>query len=70
MISYSHISEKKKLSFEEVDLEKAAIYSGEDVYMTHKLYKEQQNDLYITNSSVLDGMELPLMKVLSDMETS
>jgi DNA polymerase-1 len=68
MISYSDISEKKKLSFEEVDLQKAAIYSGEDVYMTYKLYKEQQKDAYISNSSVLDSMELPLMKVLSDME--
>lgn len=68
MISYSDISEKKKLSFEEVDLQKAAIYSGEDVYMTYKLYKEQQANPYITNSSVLDSMELPLLKVLSDME--
>jgi DNA polymerase-1 len=69
MISYSDISEKKKLSFEEVDLQRAAIYSGEDVYMTYKLYQEQRKDIYITNSSILDSMELPLIKVLSDMET-
>lgn len=69
MISYSDISEKKKLSFEEVDLQRAAIYSAEDVYMTYKLYQEQKKDVYITNSSILDSMELPLIKVLSDMET-
>lgn len=68
MISYNDISEKKKLSFQEVDLQKAAVYSWEDVYMTYKLYKEQQADPYITNSSILESMELPLMKVLSDME--
>jgi DNA polymerase-1 len=46
MISYADISEKKKLSFEEVDLQKAAIYSGEDVYMTHKLYQQQMDSDY------------------------
>jgi len=79
MISYSDITEKKKLSFEEVDLQKAAIYSGEDVYMTHKLYAEQMEDEYIKDSistpeernkksSILYDIEIPLMQVLSDME--
>ncbi len=70
MISYSDITDKKKLSFEEVDLEKAAIYSWEDVYMTYKLYMEQLSNPYITNSSILEEMEHPLMLVLSEMETN
>lgn len=76
MISYSDITEKKKLSFEEVDLQKAAIYSGEDVYMTYKLYKEQEDKKYREEAiwgkkqkiDILEDIELPLMKVLSDME--
>jgi len=79
MISYDTISDKKKLSFEEVDLEKAAIYSGEDVYITYKLYKDQQEAEYMSDSisthaqrkekkDVLRNIELPLLKVISDME--
>lgn len=79
MISYDEISNKKKLSFEEVDLDKAAIYSWEDVYMTYKLYKDQQEVEYMDDSisthaerkekkDVLRNIELPLLKVLSDME--
>jgi len=41
MKSYDEVSQKKKLRFDEVDLETAANYSGEDVYMTWKLYQEQ-----------------------------
>jgi len=80
MISYDEISDKKKISFEEVDLEKAAIYSGEDVYITYKLFKDQQEAEYMSDSvsthaqrkekkDVLGNIELPLLKVLSDMET-
>jgi len=68
MISYDEITEKKKLSFEEVELKNAANYSGEDVYITHLLYQEQQNDAYISQSKVLQEIELPLMEVLSHME--
>ena len=79
MISYDEISDKKKLSFEEVDLDKAAIYSGEDVYITYKLFKDQQEAEYMADSisthtqrkekkDVLRNIELPLLKVLSDME--
>lgn len=79
MISYSDITEKKKLRFDEVDLEKAADYSWEDVYITYKLYKEQLEHDYIESSlatkgerenkkDILREIELPLMEVLSDME--
>ncbi len=79
MISYDEISEKKKLRFEEVDLEKAAVYSGEDVYMTYKLYKDQKEAEYMQDAisthserkekkDVLREIELPLLEVLSEME--
>lgn len=79
MQSYDSVTDKKKLNFEEVDLEKAAVYSWEDVYMTYKLYKDQQEAEYMSDSisthaqrkekkDVLRNIELPLLKVLSDME--
>ncbi len=79
MISYDEITEKKKLSFKEVDLEKASIYSGEDVYISYKIYQKQVEDEYIKDSlstpeerrkkcNILEDIEIPLMKVLSDME--
>jgi hypothetical protein len=48
MISYNDITSKKTLNFEEVDLVEAAKYSGEDVYMTHKLFLNQKENPYIT----------------------
>ncbi len=79
MISYDEITQKKKLKFQEVDLEKAAIYSWEDVYMTYLLYKKQEEDTYMkqaiatpeerkTQYNILEEIEVPLMQVLSDME--
>ena len=68
MISYSEVTEKKKLNFSEVDIHKAAIYSGEDVYITKRLYDQQQENPYIQKSTVLRDIELPLMQVLSWME--
>jgi len=79
MISYSDITEKKKLNFWEVDLDKAAIYSWEDVYITWELYKKQQESEYLTwaistqkqrneSKDILREIEIPLMQVLSGME--
>ncbi len=79
MISYSDITEKKNLTFHEVSLEKAAAYSWEDVYITYKLYKDQQDETYRAKAisqqentnhkrDILIDIELPLMQVLSDME--
>jgi len=68
MKSYDEISEKKKLSFEEVDLSQAAKYSAEDVYITHKLYQDQIQDPYLSKNSILNDIEIPLMIVLSEME--
>jgi len=79
MISYSDITQKKKLMFQEVDLDKAAIYSGEDVYMTHQLYKKQQESQYMQDAistpgerllkkDILQDIEIPLFQVISKME--
>jgi len=79
MISYSDITQKKKLAFHEVDLDKAAVYSGEDVYITHELYKKQQEQEYMESAisskqerslkkDILRDIEIPLMHVLSKME--
>jgi len=45
MISYDEITDKKKLNFRDVDLQKASIYSSEDVYITSKLY-DLQNETF------------------------
>jgi DNA polymerase-1 len=68
MISYNEITQKKQLSFQEVDLDKAAIYSGEDVFITKRLYDQQRENTYLKDNTVLYNIELPLMQVLSDME--
>jgi len=69
MISYDKITNKKKIIFKEVELEKAAIYSGEDVYMTNKLYTKQLKDKTNENK-VLTEIEVPLIEVLKDIEIS
>ena len=67
MISYDDITTKKKLNFYEVDLEEGAIYSGEDVYMTSKLFKRQKEEGILENK-VLKDIEIPLVSVLKDTE--
>jgi DNA polymerase I-like protein with 3'-5' exonuclease and polymerase domains len=42
MISYDEVTGKSQINFKEVSLEEASIYSGEDVYITAKIYEEQQ----------------------------
>lgn len=69
MISYDTISQKKKLRFDEVDLIEAANYSCEDVYITHKLYQQQESK-EIHKNSVLTDIEIPLLEVLKDMEVT
>jgi len=82
MKSYDEVSQKRKLRFDEVDLETAANYSWEDVCLTWKLYDEQiwstrwdQSHLWmllgevnIEKLDILYDIELPLLKILSDME--
>ncbi len=65
MMSYDEITDKKKLNFVDVELDKAAIYSWEDVYMTAQLYNKQTE---IKKDSILQTMELPLIEVITQIE--
>lgn len=67
MISYDTISEKKKLNFKQVELEKAAIYSCEDVYITNKLYLKQEEKKVI-DYKILNEIEFPVLEVIKQME--
>ena len=66
MISYDDISNKKKLNFKDVDLQKAAIYSAEDVVITDKIFKWQMEDVLV--NGVLNDIDIPLMQVLKTIE--
>lgn len=67
MISYDSITNKGKINFSRVDLETAAFYSGEDVYMTSLLYKKQKEEKVCENE-VLKNIELPLLEVIKEIE--
>ena len=67
MIHYDEITNKWKISFEEIPLELAGKYSWEDVYMTHKLF-EKQKEKKVLENKILQNIEIPLIEVLKDME--
>lgn len=67
MISYDSITNKGKIEFCDIDLETAAKYSGEDVYMTSLLYKKQKEEKIVDNE-VLQNIELPLLEVIKEIE--
>jgi len=68
MISFDDLVKKQKLSdFSEVNLKKAWQYSVEDVYITNKLFLQQEKDKIIENK-VLKEIEIPLIKVLENIE--
>jgi len=67
MISYNEITNKKKIDFRDVDLENAAIYSGEDVYITNKLFIKQTKEK-TTENIVLNDIDIPLIEVIKKME--
>jgi len=67
MISYEDVTNNKKINFKDVNLKQASIYSGEDVYITNKLYEKHKNEWTIINK-VLNEIEIPLIQVLKKME--
>lgn len=67
MQSYETITNKSEIGFEEVELKAASIYSGEDVYMTAKIFKKQEKEK-ITKNKVLLEIENPLIEVLKQVE--
>lgn len=67
MISYDDVTSHWLLNFKDVDVKSASIYSGEDVYMTHKIYKKQKEEK-LQENKVLQEIELPLLEVLKQVE--
>ena len=67
MISFDEITNKWNINFADVELNFWAIYSAEDVYITHKLYKKQLEE-EITNNNILIDIEIPLIEVLKEIE--
>ena len=62
---------KKKVTFTDVDLKKATEYAGEDADVTFRLYEllKQRLDQEKLNK-IYDLFEVPLIKILSDMEVN
>lgn len=67
MISYDEITDKSNINFKDVDLAKASVYSGEDVYITSKLYKKQKKE-FSSELSILNNIEFPLIEVIKEIE--
>ncbi|MCH2188924.1 DNA polymerase [Candidatus Gracilibacteria bacterium] len=67
MISYDDMTQKGRINFKDIPLKDAADYSAEDVYITAQIYKTQK-EKNITNNSVLQEIENPLVSVLTDIE--
>ncbi len=60
---------KGQLSMQDVNLEKISYYSCEDADYTFRLYKKYKNELTKEKfSDLFDRVEMPLVKVLSEME--
>lgn len=67
MMSYDEVTDKKKINFRDVELQVAAKYSWEDVYITYKLF-EKQKESWVVLNSILENIEIPLLEVLKDIE--
>ncbi len=62
---------KNQLSMEDIDIEKVSYYSCEDADYTFRLYKKYKNELIKEKFfDLFDRVEMPLVKVLSEMELS
>ena len=66
MIHYNDLTQKWKISFSEVDLDKAAAYSWEDVFITSRLERKQSEAPQW--AEILSAFEIPLLEVLKDIE--
>jgi len=71
MITYKELlgKEYKKKSFTEVPIDKAAEYSGEDADITFQIYEILSKEIEKLHLSQLySKLDIPLIKVLADME--
>ena len=72
-ISYSEVagSGKKQIGFDEVEVERATTYAAEDADITLRLYEKLvQMDAEQQQDELLNNVEMPLLKILVDMEQS
>ena len=70
-ISYKDITGtgKKKISFDEVEIKKAAEYASEDADVTFRLYKYLKDRIKIENlNEVYEHFEKPMIEILANME--
>jgi DNA polymerase-1 len=73
LTSYADVagSGRSERPFAEVGLEEAAAYSGEDADYTLRLYGRLEEDLKAHSMlDLLEGIEMPLVPVLADMENT
>lgn len=70
MIKYEEVTGKgkKQIGFDEVPLDKALEYAAEDADVTLKVYYAMKEDIKDDLLKVYRDIEMPLMKVLADVE--
>ncbi|NDH09568.1 MAG: DNA polymerase I, partial [Gammaproteobacteria bacterium] len=68
--SYEDLTGKgaKQIPFAAVDIEKAALYSGEDIFLCRALHHFFQAHLQENEKKLLENIELPLVSILAKME--
>jgi len=67
MISFDELVKKQKLNnFWEVELDIASKYSAEDVYITYKLFEEQELDE--KQEKILEEIDIPFIEILKNIE--
>src|SRR3990167_7855807 len=64
------VTDKGKKRFDEVSIEAATFYSGEDADITLQLHQAIYPQLTPVQVHVLETIEMPLVSVLADMEDS
>ena len=65
------VGRKKKITFEDVDLEKATEYAGEDADVTFRLYKLLKKRLDQEKlTKVYEIFEKPMVEILSEIENN
>jgi DNA polymerase-1 len=69
-ISYEDVAGKgsKQIPFADVEIPKAAEYSGEDVLLTLKLHDYFSNNLDASVKKLLQNIEIPIAVILANME--
>ena len=66
------VAQPKKETLLDVPFEKLFVYSGQDAYLTFKLYQLLEDKIFRDSQRILlfHDIEMPLVQVLSDMETT